>query len=116
MDQEVVPSVPGMISLLGAGRQSVLRTKESISKPRSFVDYCTRKNQMPLSDVINRNNNHNMVNVICGRESSGRLVRRMAIPPNFYGKQELLRRTLGHLSAVYCVLFDRSGKYIITVS
>lgn len=24
------------------------------------------------------------------------------------------RRTLGHLSAVYCVLFDRSGKYIIT--
>lgn len=26
----------------------------------------------------------------------------------------LYRRTLGHLSAVYCVLFDRSGKYIIT--
>lgn len=34
--------------------------------------------------------------------------------PNFYEKQSLLRRTLGHLSAVYCVLFDRSGKYILT--
>lgn len=31
-----------------------------------------------------------------------------------YEKQSLLRRTLGHLSAVYCVLFDRSGKYILT--
>lgn len=26
----------------------------------------------------------------------------------------LYRRTLGHLSAVYCVLFDRTGKYVIT--
>lgn len=27
---------------------------------------------------------------------------------------KLYRHTLGHLSAVYCVLFDRTGKYIIT--
>lgn len=27
---------------------------------------------------------------------------------------QLYRHTLGHLSAVYCVLFDRTGKYIIT--
>lgn len=32
----------------------------------------------------------------------------------FYEKLGLLRRTLGHLSAVYCVLFERSGKYILT--
>lgn len=32
----------------------------------------------------------------------------------FYEKLSLLRRTLGHLSAVYCVLFERSGKYILT--
>ena len=52
--------------------------------------------------------------VLYGRQSAGPITRKLAITSNFYGKQELLRRTLGHLSAVYCVLFDRSGKYIIT--
>ncbi len=114
---ELIPSVPGgIISLLGAGRQCLLRTQESVSRPRNLIDYCTRKCQTPLADVINRNNNHNIVNVLFGRQSSGPLVRRQAIPPSFYNKQELLRRTLGHLSAVYCVLFDRTGQYILTVS
>lgn len=27
---------------------------------------------------------------------------------------QLHRHTLGHLSAVYCVLFDRTGQYVIT--
>lgn len=52
--------------------------------------------------------------VLYGRESSGPVTRRLIIPNQFYSKTQLLRRTLGHLSAVYCVLFDRSGKYIIT--
>lgn len=71
---------------------------------------------MPLLDVVNRNNTNNLARVIFGRESSGPITRKLAIPTSFYSKQSLLRRTLGHLSAVYCVLFDRSGKYIITVS
>lgn len=49
-----------------------------------------------------------------GRENSGPLSRREAIPAKFYSKMELYRHTLGHLSAVYCVLYDRSGKYVIT--
>lgn len=49
-----------------------------------------------------------------GRESSGPLTRKLAISNKFYGKKQLLRRTLGHLSAVYCVLFDRTGRYIVT--
>ena len=36
------------------------------------------------------------------------------IPASFYKKLQLHRQTLGHLSAVYCVLYDRTGKYIIT--
>lgn len=55
-----------------------------------------------------------LVHVLQGRENSGPLSRRQAIPTKFYGKMNLYRRTLGHLSAVYCVLFDRTGKYIIT--
>lgn len=59
---------------------------------------------------------NSLVQVLYGRQSSGPISRKLAIPTKFYGKLDLLRRTLGHLSAVYCVLFDRSGKYIITVS
>lgn len=116
LQQEVASTIPGGISLLGAGRQSLLRSKETIRRPKALIDYCSRKNQAPLADVISRNNTHNIVNVLYGRESAGPIIRRQAIPTRFYVNQNLLRRTLGHLSAVYCVLFDRSGKYIITVN
>lgn len=36
------------------------------------------------------------------------------MPKAIYANIQLQRRTLGHLSAVYCVLFDRTGQYIIT--
>ncbi|XP_021706973.1 PH-interacting protein [Aedes aegypti] len=114
LDRELAPAVPGVLSLLGAGRQSALRTKESISRPRQLVDYCTRVHHMPLADAVHRNNTHNIVKVLYGRESAGPIIRRQAVPTSFYSKQTLQRRTLGHLSAVYCVLFDRTGKYIIT--
>jgi len=56
------------------------------------------------------------VRVLQGREISGPLQRRQAVPTCLYSKQQLFSRTLGHLSAVYCLLFDRSGHYVITVS
>lgn len=40
--------------------------------------------------------------------------RKMLMPTSIYSKTKLLRRTMGHLSSVYCVLFDRTGRYIIT--
>lgn len=55
-----------------------------------------------------------IVRVLQGRENSGPLSRKEAIPTKCYSKMQLYRHTLGHLSAVYCVLFDRTGKYIIT--
>lgn len=110
------PTVPLLVTLLGAGRQSLLRTPQSIAKPRSLTEYCTRIHGAPLMDSINRNRNNNIVNVLLGRQSGGPLIRKQAITSSFYSKITLLRQTLGHLSAVYCVLFDRSGKYIVTVS
>ncbi|XP_059610185.1 PH-interacting protein isoform X2 [Phlebotomus argentipes] len=114
LDKELCPSVQNILSLLGAGRQSLLRTSETISRPRGILEYCTRLHGMPLPDAINRKNSYNIVRVLHGREQAGPIIRRLAIQPEFYEKQSLLRRTLGHLSAVYCVLFDRSGKYILT--
>lgn len=114
LDKEILPCVSGQpISLLGVGRQSVLRTQENCFRERSIVDYCTRFHSMPLLDS-NRKFTHNIVKVLYGRESSGPMTRKLAITNRFYKKKQLLRRTLGHLSAVYCVLFDRTGRYIFT--
>lgn len=60
LDKEILPSVSGQpISLLGAGRQSVLRTHENCLRERSIVDYCTRFHSMPLLDS-NRKFTHNI--------------------------------------------------------
>lgn len=57
-----------------------------------------------------------LVKVLIGREMSGPITRRLIMTPSRYAQLQLQRRTLGHLSAVYCILFDHSGRYIITVS
>lgn len=57
-----------------------------------------------------------LVKVLFGRELSGPQPRRLTVPSQLYNNLQLLRKTLGHLSAVYCVLFDRTGRYIATVS
>jgi WD40 repeat protein len=38
----------------------------------------------------------------------------MLIQPEFYKSCNTYKRVLGHLSAVYCVCFDRTGRYILT--
>lgn len=53
--------------------------------------------------------------VLVSREMSGPTTRSLAISPYRYSNLQMQRRTLGHLSAVYCLLFDRSGRYIVTV-
>lgn len=47
---------------------------------------------------------------------SGQLSRHRTVSPYLFGGLQNQRITIGHLSAVYCLLFDHSGKYIITVS
>ncbi|KAH0540030.1 hypothetical protein KQX54_011392, partial [Cotesia glomerata] len=115
LEKDVPSCVSTTPSLLGAGKQSLLRTKEDILKHRlSIVTYSGRRGRRPF---FGQNGNlicDNIVRIIQGRENSGPLNRREAIPPKFYSKLQLYRHTLGHLSAVYCVLYDRTGKYIIT--
>ncbi|XP_055904407.1 bromodomain and WD repeat-containing protein 3 [Eupeodes corollae] len=114
LDNELTPAVPGIVSLLGSGRQSLMRTKESIYKPRSLVDYCSRVHGVSLPDSAVTKPIHNIEKVLIGREYGGPVRRKLVIPTSLYGKTRLLRRTVGHLSSVYCVLFDRTGQYIIT--
>ncbi|KAL9871562.1 bromodomain and WD repeat-containing protein 3 isoform X1 [Glossina fuscipes] len=114
LDKELAPSVPGLMSLLGSGRQSLLRTKESIFRSRSLLDYCTRLHGVSLPDSTVTKPVHNIQKVLIGREYGGPVRRKLLVPTGLYSKTKLLRRTVGHLSSVYCVLFDRTGRYIIT--
>ncbi|XP_061395070.1 bromodomain and WD repeat-containing protein 3 [Musca vetustissima] len=114
LDKELTPSVPGLVSLLGAGRQSLLRTKDSIFKSRSLLDYCTRLHGVSLPDSAVTKPIHNFQKVLIGREYGGPVRRKLLVPTSLFSKTKLLRRTVGHLSSVYCVLFDRTGHYIIT--
>ncbi|XP_015116795.1 bromodomain and WD repeat-containing protein 3 [Diachasma alloeum] len=115
LEKEVPPCVPGAVSLLGAGRQSILRTKEDLlNHYRGITAYSSRLGGQPLLEPSSSLLTHNIVRALQGRENSGPLSRREAIPTKFYSKMQLYRHTLGHLSAVYCVLYDRTGKYVIT--
>ncbi|XP_011687322.1 PREDICTED: PH-interacting protein isoform X3 [Wasmannia auropunctata] len=115
LEKEVPPCVRGVTSLLGAGRQSLLRTLDDVTHHTYRIfDYSGRFDGKPFLELAGSLSVPNIVRVLQGRENSGPLSRRQAIPTKFYSKMKLYRHTLGHLSAVYCVLFDRTGKYIIT--
>ncbi|XP_011188273.2 bromodomain and WD repeat-containing protein 3 [Zeugodacus cucurbitae] len=114
LDKDLPPAVLGIISLLGTGRQSLLRTEESIYRSRSLLDYCTRLHGVSLPDSSVTKPIHNLQKVLIGREYGGPVRRKLLVPISLYNKTKLLKRTVGHLSSVYCVLFDRTGRYIIT--
>ncbi|XP_017084121.2 bromodomain and WD repeat-containing protein 3 isoform X2 [Drosophila eugracilis] len=114
VDRELPPSVPGINSLLGTGRQNLLRSKETVYCHRSLKDYCTRLHGVSLPDSCLTKPTHNLDRVLTGREHGGDVRRKLLVPTDLYRRTKLLRRTVGHLSSVYCVLFDRTGRYIIT--
>nr|XP_042900539.1 bromodomain and WD repeat-containing protein 3 [Parasteatoda tepidariorum] len=117
LDKEIPPTVPGLTSLLGVGRQSFLRTKEDLQKPRcQSSNLIARKNGMPLlpSQAAQSTYPPNIAQVLMSRELSGSLSCAHTFTPKVYARQQNYRRLLGHLSSVYCVLFDRTGKYIFT--
>ncbi|KAJ8941140.1 hypothetical protein NQ318_004259 [Aromia moschata] len=78
---------------------------------RQYFNYVAKKHGVPIQDVTT---SCNIINTIRGREVSGPFSRHRAISPRLYGGIQIQRTTIGHLSAVYCLLFDHSGKYIIT--
>ena len=51
------------------------------------------------------------------REVKGSKIGSERISANFYQERiKLSSRAVGHLTAVYCVLYDNTGRYIFTVS
>ncbi|CAB0045267.1 unnamed protein product [Trichogramma brassicae] len=115
LEKDVPPIIKGATSMLGAGKQSMLRTKEDMLHSfRNISTYSARFGGKPVLCPSDFSQALNIVKVLQGRENSGPISRREAIPTSIYSKIQKYRHTLGHLSAVYCVLYDRTGKYVIT--
>ncbi|EEZ97170.1 Bromodomain and WD repeat-containing protein 3-like Protein [Tribolium castaneum] len=79
---------------------------------KQLCNYVQRRHLLPLCNRVHISSN--LVNILRGREISGPISRRWVVAPKLYSGLQFQRRTLGHLSAVYCLLFDYSGRYIIT--
>ncbi|KAK5650661.1 hypothetical protein RI129_001690 [Pyrocoelia pectoralis] len=114
LEKELPSSVKGASSLLGAGRQSLLRRADHKRFSNAQLYYAARRHGKPLLDPPFLKSTHNIVNVCIGRQMSGPATRNLVVGSSRFANLQLQRRTLGHLSAVYCLLFDRTGRFIVT--
>uniref|UniRef100_A0A8C1F6T7 PH-interacting protein n=1 Tax=Cyprinus carpio carpio TaxID=630221 RepID=A0A8C1F6T7_CYPCA len=117
LEREVPASVPGVNSLLGAGRQSVLRTNKSckhvVWKGSALAAlHCGRPPEPPVI----YGSPPNIVETIYSRRLNGSYRLGQLVPTAVYQHMKMHKRILGHLSSVYCVTFDRTGHRIFTGS
>uniref|UniRef100_A0A672IPT1 Pleckstrin homology domain interacting protein n=1 Tax=Salarias fasciatus TaxID=181472 RepID=A0A672IPT1_SALFA len=117
LETEVPASVPGLTSLLGAGRQNLLRTAKSckhvVWKGSALAAlHCGRPPEPPII----YGSPPNIVETSFGRRLNGSYRLRHLLPTAVYQHMKMHKRILGHLSSVYCVTFDRTGRRIFTGS
>ncbi|XP_041088792.1 bromodomain and WD repeat-containing protein 3 [Polyodon spathula] len=117
LDKEVPSCVAGVRSLLGAGRQCILRTtKDCKNVVLKGLDFATLHRGRPPELPVCYRGPPNLVEVYRGRELTGADRFSSICPGSAYQHMKMRRRILGHLSAVYCVAFDRTGQRIFTGS
>ncbi|KAM7180491.1 bromodomain and WD repeat-containing protein 1 isoform 1-T1 [Macrochelys suwanniensis] len=117
LDKEIPPSISRVNSLLGAGRQSLLRTakdcRNTIWKGSALAALHRGR---PPEIPVNYGSPPNLVEVNRAKQLIGYATYRTSFPGSMYQHIRMHRRILGHLSAVYCVAFDRTGHRIFTGS
>ncbi|XP_051543568.1 bromodomain and WD repeat-containing protein 3-like isoform X1 [Myxocyprinus asiaticus] len=117
VDKNIPPSVPGVCSLLGAGRQSLLRTAKSTSHTVwSGSTVAALHRGRPPEPPVDCVKPPNIVSIMGARQTTGVARFGHTFPPCTYQHMKMHRRILGHLSSVYCVAFDRTGRRIFTGS
>ncbi|KAM9853761.1 bromodomain and WD repeat-containing protein 3 [Aulostomus maculatus] len=117
LDKEVPSCVPGVHSLLGSGKQSMLRSaKDCDSVWFKTSSYAALHRGRPPERPSNCKIPPHLVKVHQGRELTGAQRYSSINPVSNYEHMRLHRRILGHLSAVYCIAFDRTGLRIFTGS
>ncbi|KAM3836751.1 bromodomain and WD repeat-containing protein 1 isoform 2-T2 [Vipera latastei] len=117
LDKEIPPSIPRVNSLLGAGKQSLLRT----AKDCKYTNWkgsgiAALHRGRPPEIPINCGRKPSLVELNYAKQLIGCTRFSCSFPENMYQHIKMHRRILGHLSAVYCVAFDRTGHRIFTGS
>uniref|UniRef100_A0A6P7F9G1 Bromodomain and WD repeat-containing protein 3 n=1 Tax=Diabrotica virgifera virgifera TaxID=50390 RepID=A0A6P7F9G1_DIAVI len=92
-------------------RPNVHVGNEFLTNFGQLFNYVTRLHGIPIQNI---KLSFNLANSLRSREISGPLTRHRTITPKLFTSMQIQRTTVGHLSSVYCLLFDHSGKYIIT--
>uniref|UniRef100_A0A672V730 Bromodomain and WD repeat-containing protein 1 n=1 Tax=Strigops habroptila TaxID=2489341 RepID=A0A672V730_STRHB len=117
LDKEIPPSISRVNSLLGAGRQSLLRTakdcRNTVWKGSAFAALHRGR---PPEFPVNYGTPPNLVEVHRAKQLTGYAKFSTSFPGSMYQHVKMHRRILGHLSSVYCVAFDRTGHRIFTGS
>ncbi|XP_066495961.1 bromodomain and WD repeat-containing protein 3 isoform X2 [Tiliqua scincoides] len=117
LDKEIPQSVLGVQTLLGVGRQSLLRAAKDCRHTSWKVSaFAALHRGRPPELPLNYGKPPNVVNIISARQSTGYGRFSHLFPTSFYQHIKMHKRILGHLSSVYCVAFDRSGRRIFTGS
>uniref|UniRef100_A0A8C3LGJ5 Bromodomain and WD repeat-containing protein 1 n=1 Tax=Chrysolophus pictus TaxID=9089 RepID=A0A8C3LGJ5_CHRPC len=117
LDKEIPQSVLGVQTLLGVGRQSLLRAakdfRHTLWKGSAFAAlHRGRPPELP----VNYGKPPNVVNILSARQLTGCGRFSHLFPTSTYQQMKMHKRILGHLSSVYCIAFDRSGRRIFTGS
>uniref|UniRef100_A0A8D0ARB6 Bromodomain and WD repeat domain containing 3 n=1 Tax=Sander lucioperca TaxID=283035 RepID=A0A8D0ARB6_SANLU len=108
IEKEIPPSVPGVQTLLGLGRQSLLRSTKSCShKVCSGSAVAALHRGRPPEPPVSNGHPPN---------ATGTARFSQTLPSSSYQHMKIHKRILGHLSSVYCVAFDRTGRRIFTGS
>ncbi|XP_034170541.2 bromodomain and WD repeat-containing protein 3 isoform X3 [Pangasianodon hypophthalmus] len=117
LDKQVPSGLPGVHSLLGTGRHSLLRTAKDCGRSRwKSSTFAALHRGRPPERPLSCRDAPNLVEVCRGRELTGTQRFSFVHPVSVYQNIKMHRRILGHLSAVYCIAFDRTGSRIFTGS
>uniref|UniRef100_A0A670Y4M7 Bromodomain and WD repeat domain containing 3 n=1 Tax=Pseudonaja textilis TaxID=8673 RepID=A0A670Y4M7_PSETE len=112
LDKEIPQSVLGVQTLLGVGRQSLLRAaKECRHTAWKGSAFAALHRGRPPEVPINYGRPPNVARQLTGYGRFSHL-----FPTSFYQHIKMHKRILGHLSSVYCIAFDRAGRRIFTGS
>lgn len=101
------------------GKKALVKTSNLDALPKDFYckytcvsngpsvayNYSSRMLNGSMSMIVNLNR----------LELGSRLHVSNVVQPEFYRSVNLHKRILGHLTCVYCICFDRTGRFILTV-
>uniref|UniRef100_A0A914BVI5 Uncharacterized protein n=1 Tax=Acrobeloides nanus TaxID=290746 RepID=A0A914BVI5_9BILA len=102
----VLPKLP--LRIINSKRQSLTRNTESVKKLPVIEDILTQRPSLSGFQSLD------CLKMLTAREMGTQLSSRLLLRKDCINNLDLHARILGHLSAVFCVAFDRTGRYIIT--